>query len=583
MVIHKIMRRLSVIFCTFAVLVCAVMAGCSSGNKDLTIRIVSTSDIHGRIFDKDCLTGEEREGSMAKFSTFLKRQRKEYSNVIYLDAGDMLQGSVEVYQDVTAQFRRTSLPAEAFNYLECFATVLGNHDFAVGVPSYDRFFRAINCPVLGANVYFETPDDYLPPYRMREIKGVRIAVLGMSTPLSNLQQTIDRRELDVSAIIDEAKFWMPILKEKEEADIVIGLFHSGYDGGRNEDGVTENVVRKILSEVPGFNAILYGHDHRSRCLKTVDCNGDSVVLLNTGPFMTKAGVTTITVSGAGTENPVISADGELVDITAEIPDKRFIKKLSGWYDDVKAYSDSVLAVLAAPLDANSILWGESSLMDLLHSVQMNFNGAEVSLASPMFTKSAFPAGAIHCKDMFDVYSSDYYMVSVMLKGSEIKTVLENTASQYYNTVTDGSGGLLKTRKSGDITLPRRSVSSLFTAAGIRYEIDVTKPEGSRVNIISMSDGRPFDPDRMYRTTINSNQYTGTTFPSMIGLTNREIRGRLNGGSPADTRFYLITTLSLSHEAGNDYKAPKMTDWKLVPQDIVSACLAKDTIGFNIMQ
>lgn len=577
------MRRNTLILYIFSALLGVVLAGCSSRKGPVTIRIVSTSDIHGRIFDEDCLTGEEREGSMAKFSTFLKRQRKEYKNVIYLDAGDMLQGTVDVYQDMTAQFKRTSLAAEAFKYLDCFATVLGNHDFAVGVQSYDRFFRGLDFPVLGANVYFDNPGDYLPPYRIREIDGVRIAVLGMSTPLSNLQQPKDRRELDVTDIIESAKYWMPILKEKEEADMVIGLFHSGYDGGRTDDGISENVVRKVLSEVPGFNLIVYGHDHRSRCQKTVDCNGDSVVIINTGPFMTNAGVTTVTVSFADSEYPIINADGELVNITGEIPDKRFLKKLSGWSDDLRQYTDSVIGNISAPLEADGILWRNSSMMDMLHSIQMSFGGAEISLAWPLFSKSCFPSGEITVRDMFDMNSTDYFMVSVMMKGSEVKKILENSVGQFYNTVTDGNGGLLRTRKSGDISLPRRSVSSFVTAAGIVYEIDVTKAEGNRVKIISMSDGKPFDPDRMYRTTINSNQYSGTSLARLIGITPDEMRGRLNSSSQADLRYYMMTNLALKYETGQPYFAKRMTNWKLVPDDIVSGCLANDTVDFNIIQ
>ena len=507
---------------------------------------------------------------MAKLSTFLNGQRKEFRNVIYLDAGDMLQGSVDVFQDVTAQYDRPSLAAEAFNILGCYATVLGNHDFSVGVPSYDRFFRTIKCPVLGANVYYETPGDFLPPYRMYETKGVKIAILGMSTPLSNIQQPKDRRELDVADVVETAKYWMPILKEKKEADVVIGLFHSGYDGGRNEDGVTENAVRRILNEVPGFNLILYGHDHRARCLKTVDCNGDSVLLLNTGPFMTNAGVATISVTRG--DKLEVKVDGELVNITDQEPDRKFMKRLSGWFDDVKEYSDSVVGVLAQPLEANSVLWDRSTQMDFIHSIQMRFDGADVSLASLGSERLYFPAGDITIRDMFELYSSDNFMVSVMMKGSEILKVLENSASQFYNTVSDGNGGLLKSR--------RRQLSNLVTAAGIRYEIDVTKPDGKRVSIISMSDGTPFDPDRMYRTTINAHQYFGTSLPRLIGLTPAEFRSRLNSSSPADIRFYMITAIALSHETDQKYVVNRMTDWSLVPRDIVSDCLAKDTVNFN---
>ncbi len=566
------MRQPRFLSCLFTVLICSVLSGCS-GDGTVTVRVVSTSDIHGRIFQEDCLTGQDREGSMAKLSTFLNGQRKEFRNVIYLDAGDMLQGSVDVFQDVTAQYDRPSLAAEAFNILGCYATVLGNHDFSVGVPSYDRFFRTIKCPVLGANVYYETPGDFLPPYRMYETKGVKIAILGMSTPLSNIQQPKDRRELDVADMVETAKYWMPILKEKKEADVVIGLFHSGYDGGRNEDGVTENAVRRILNEVPGFNLILYGHDHRARCLKTVDCNGDSVLLLNTGPFMTNAGVATISVTRG--DKLEVKVDGELVNITDQEPDRKFMKRLSGWFDDVKEYSDSVVGVLAQPLEANSVLWDRSTQMDFIHSIQMRFDGADVSLASPGSERLYFPAGDITIRDMFELYSSDNFMVSVMMKGSEILKVLENSASQFYNTVSDGNGGLLKSR--------RRQLSNLVTAAGIRYEIDVTKPDGKRVSIISMSDGTPFDPDRMYRTTINAHQYFGTSLPRLIGVTPAEFRSRLNSSSPADIRFYMITAIALSHETDQKYVVNRMTDWSLVPRDIVSDCLAKDTVNFNNLE
>ena len=561
-----------------------VLTGCSQHEDAVTVRIVETSDVHGHIFDMDCMTGQERTGSFAKFSTFLKRFRKENKNVIYVDAGDMLQGTIDDYHDQTSQFHRTSLPAEAFNLLDCYATVMGNHDFAVGVPSYDRYFRGIKCPVLGANVYYEKSGDYLPPYRLREIQGLRIAFLGMTTPLVNYQLPKDRRELDLADIIETAKYWVPVLKEKEEADMIIGLFHSGYDGGRTEEGQSENAVRKVLAEVPGFDIILYGHDHRARNSKAVDCNGDSVLLLNPGPFMEKCAVATITASRDADGNPVIVTQGELVDITAEVPDKRFEKKLKPWYDDLCVYADSVLGQLSEPLDAGNMLWERSTMVDFIHTVQMSYNAAEVSLAVTDFTKPYFPAGDIRLRDMFGVYDHDNFMVSFQLKGSEIKTILENSANQFYSTVTDGNGGMLKTRRNSDgIVLPRRGASSLVTAAGIVYEIDVTKPDGNRINIISMSDGKPFDPDKMYRTTANGNQFTGTTLCRVIGLTTKEMRERLVISSPADIRYYMITRIALTREAGMAYTVPVMSQWKLVPQDIVSGCLAKDTVNFNIMQ
>ena len=119
----------------------------------------------------------------------------------------------------------------------------------------------------------------------------------------------------------------------------------------------------------------------------------------------------------------------------------------------------------------------SSLMDFVHSMQMSFIGAEVSLAVPAFTASYFPAGEIRIKDLFGVYEFDNTMVSVMLRGSEIKAVLENSASQFYNTVTDANGGLLKLRqvRDGSSTLPRRPASGMATKSCSSWRKKTTAP------------------------------------------------------------------------------------------------------------
>lgn len=575
------MSRYSKIKFLLTVLAGAVLAGCS--NDSVTFKVVATTDVHGNIFDTDCLTGEQREGNLAKVATFLKKVRRENRNVIYLDAGDMLQGTVDVYQDVTAQYYRTSLPAEAYNLLDCNAAVMGNHDFAVGPLSYDRFFRTTKFLVLGANAYFERYGDFLTPYRIRQVDGLNVAIMGLTTPIVNYSIPSDQMELDIADVVESARHYMPILKNKMGADVVIGLVHSGYDDGRmDDDGVYENAVSRLLSEVPGFDIIIYGHDHKERCFKATDCNGDSVLLMNPGPFARKAAVATVNFTCS---DATVKTSGELVDVTGLEPDKRFIKKLSGWYDDVRHYSDSVIGSVSAPLEARGVLWRNSSIMDYVHTVQMAFNGAEISLSSPVLTTTYVPAGDIRIKDVFGIYRFDNTMVSVMMSGSEIKDILEYSAGLFYNTVNSGEGGLLRLKPDGEGgTVPLYSIRKLITAAGIDYEIDVTKPEGERIRILSMSDGKRFDPDKMYRTTINSFLYSGSESAlfKTTGLKLKDMRERLNGSSMADIRFYLLTDLALKREADMPVKVRKTTSWYLVPAGVVSDCLAKDTVGFNIM-
>ena len=581
------MKRHPEITTLFTALFCAVLVCCSPKKDTVTLRIVATSDVHGRIFDIDCLDGEKREGSLAKFASFLKAQRKDYSNVIYLDAGDMLQGSIEMYHDITSQFHRESLAAQAFNLLQCDATVMGNHDFAVGGNSYDRYFRSLTCPVLGANVFYEDYGDYLPPYRIIEVKGLKIAIIGFTTSVINYSIPTDILELDIADIIETAKHWMPVLKNEEKADVIIGVMHSGFDNGRMDDeGVFENVALKLVNEVAGFDVILFGHDHKACSMKLADCSGDSVLLLNPGPFAQNAAVATLTVIAKESGNPEVLTSGGLVDITHEIPDKRFMKKLSGWYDDVCHYSDSVIGTVSVPMEGGGVLWRNSSMMDWVHTIQMGFNGAQISLSSPVFTKPYIACGDIRVKDVFEIYQFDNTMVSVMMSGSEVRDVLEYSADLFYNTVSEGNGGLLKLRRDAEsgCNLPEQAVKNLITAAGIDYEIDITKPVGQRVRILSMSDGRKFDPARMYRTTLNSFLYSSneSAIFNATDINFKDMRRRLNGSSRADIRYYMLTDLALRHEVGIPVKVNKTTNWKLLPESIVSDCLAKDTIGFNII-
>ena len=178
------------------------------------------------------------------------------------------------------------------------------------------------------------------------------------------------------------------------------------------------------------------------------------------------------------------------------------------------------------------------------------------------------------------------MVSVMLKGSEVKNVLEYSAERYYEDPDKNPGHLLKLRTADDGTrYPRSDASGFISAAGINYTIDVTKPAGKRVNITSMSDGTPFDPDKSYRTTINSFLYTGAESALLkgSGISRSEILRRFNSSSEADIRYYMLTDLALLREDGKGLAPAGTYNWKLIPEKRVEELLAVDTIDFKLIK
>lgn len=571
----------------FAALVCAAAVSCSRRQDTVSVRIVATSDVHGCIFDIDAVNGGHREGSLAKVSTFLKAERKAGNNVIYVDCGDVLQGSIEMYRDITAEFYKPCLASEAYNLLDCKAAAMGNHDLMVGTESYCDYFTALGCPVLWGNLGFTRPGDYMPPYRIVETDGIRIAFLGLTTP--NVEYTIpsdNMGELEVCTMEDAARKWIPVLKEQEKADVIVGLLHAGSELPKGDTVSSDDVFLPgaLVGQVPGFDLIIYGHDHRPGIMRMADADGDSLWLANPGPYAMAAVVADLRFDFTDSESPKPEISVRLEDLTGLKPDRKFLKRLSDRWDDVCAYADSTLGVLDEPIDASGLLWRTTSAMDYLHSFQMGFQGAEVSIISCVQDTSVIAAGPLTIRDIFHIYPYDNSMVSLMLKGSEICSILECSADSYF---LDGGrdSGLLKLKSENGCRSLTEPAERYLTAAGIRYRIDVTRPFGERVSVESMSDGKPFDKDRYYRTTITSFLYGGkeSVLPYATGLSGEDLQKRLLVSSGTDLKYYMISQASLCGETQHSISIGRLADWELVPHDVVSAGLAQDTVGLNLFK
>lgn len=568
------------------IIVCIVLASCGQRHGVVNLSIVATSDTHGQIFDIDAVNGSHRKGSMAKVASFLADKRNASDNVVYVDCGDALQGSIEAYRDVTAEFFKPCLESQAYNLLGCKAVAMGNHDLIVGTNCYSRYFDDLDCPVLWGNLGFTGPGDYMPPYNVVTVNGVRVAFLGLTTP--DVAYTIPSDimiELNVYPMEQAARKWISVLREQEKADVIVGLLHAGIEMPMGDTVAShpEDLPLKLVQSVPGFDLVIYGHDHQACVRRVADANGDSLWLANPGAYCRTALTADITMDFSESKNPKPSICVSIEDMTSYKPDKEFTESLSDRWDDVCAYADSSLGVLGEPIDAGGFLWRETSALDYLHSFQMNHIAAEISLISCVQDTAVIGPGPIAIRDMFRIYPFDNNMVSIMLKGSEVRNILEYSADRYYNTCNPSHGDmrLLKIADAG--TVPTDPANRFLTAAGIKYEVDVTKPFGRRVMIRSMADGTPFDEEKFYRTTITSFLFSGTEsiLPVATRISGKELQRRINVTSHNDIRYSMITQAALTNESGGELHIGHCTDWKLVPADVVSRCLAQDTVMMNL--
>lgn len=224
------------------------------------------------------------DGSLSRVVSAIDsiRETPGGNNLVLLDNGDFLQGQPSVYYYNYIDTISPHLASEIYNYIGYDATTIGNHDVETGHAVYDRWRSQNRMPLLGANVIDnKSGQPYLRPYVILEKDGVRIAVLGLLTPAipawlpENLWSGLSFEDMETSA-----KKWMPIIKSNENPDIIIGLFHSGHDETMRTGEFIENASLKIAREVPGFDALLIGHDHQKFHEVIENVVGEKVTVLN---------------------------------------------------------------------------------------------------------------------------------------------------------------------------------------------------------------------------------------------------------------------------------------------------------------
>ena len=191
-------------------------------NKKVEIRIIQTSDVHGCFFPYDFINRKEKDGTLARVSTYVNQLREEYGkNLLLLDNGDILQGQPTCYYSNYINIDMPNVAAEVVNYLAYDAETIGNHDVETGHAVYDKWKRELNCPLLGANVVdTKTGEPYFKPYTIIEREGVKIAVLGMLTPaIPNWLNEELWKGMRFEEMVSSARKWMRHLKQAENTAV----------------------------------------------------------------------------------------------------------------------------------------------------------------------------------------------------------------------------------------------------------------------------------------------------------------------------------------------------------------------------
>ena len=546
----------------------------------IKLKIVQTSDIHGNFFPYDFINRKAWGGSLARVHAFAEEQRKTFGeNLILLDNGDILQGQPSVYYYNFIDTVSSHLCADMLNFMRYDAANMGNHDIETGHAVYDRWVKECNFPVLGANIIdTKTGAPYLPPYKIIERDGIKIAVLGLITPAipawlaENLWEGLQFEDMETSA-----RKWVKIIQEKEKPDILIGLFHSGRDASKNTGKWNENASLTVAQNVPGFHIVLMGHDHRQFCQNVPNCEGNYVMAVNPGSNGNAVSDIDITITKNGNETSM-NIDARLTDMNKYEPSQEFMAHFKKQYDDVDNFVKQKIGTITASLDTRPAYFGSSAFIDFIHTLQLAISGADISFAAPLSFDATIDKGDIYMSDMFNLYKYENMLYVMELTGKEIKDYLEYSYSIWTRQMTSPDDSLLLLK---DITPEEDKSHAIFanpsynfdSAAGIIYTVDVTKPQGEKISISSMTDGTPFLMDKTYKVAINS--YRGNGGGELLtrgaGIPPDQLHARIVFSTDKDLRFYLMEYIrkqgTLSPKALNQ--------WRFIPDEWVKQAAKRD--------
>ena len=457
------------------------------------------------------------------------------------------------------------------NYMKYDAGNMGNHDVETGRGVFDRWIGECNFPVLGANIIdTATGETHLKPYKVLERDGVKIVVLGMITPAipawlsENLWQGLRFDDMEQTA-----QKWMKIIREKENPDIVVGLFHAGQDAFRMSGKYNENASLNVAKNVPGFDIVLMGHDHARECKKIVNVAGDSVLVIDpasNGIVVSNVDVTVKLKDGKVQSKQI---EGVLTPTEDYGISEDFIKEFTPQYNAVKLFVSKKIGTFTEDISTRPAYFGPSAFIDFIHSLQLDISGADISFTAPLSFDAEIKKGDIHVSDMFNLYKYENMLYVMTLSGREIKDVLEASYYMWTNQMKSPDDHLLwfkkKRREGAEDRASFQNFSFNFdSAAGIIYTVDVTKPQGEKVTIISMADGTPFSMAKIYKVALNS--YRGNGGGELLtkgaGILQNELKDRIIFSTDKDLRYYLMNYI----EKKGTLDPRALNQWKFIPED-----------------
>ena len=473
--------------------------------QEVNIKILGTSDIHGRVvpwsYGADV---EDKSGSYAQIATYVKDVRKNNKNVVLVDVGDAIQDNqVDVFAKDKKYYKDHPIP-KVLNEMKYDVFVLGNHEFNFGMKALDEILKDIKAKKLTANFYYKKNDKrYIDATTIIEKDGVKLGIIGLSTPMSAKfeEDTGNLKDIKFTSPTEEARTQVEKLKAKG-VDAIIVIAHMGID---NENKIPDTGMRDVINAVDGIDVVIAGHMHKDVPSETIK----NTLITEPHRYGTVVSEVDLTFDiNDKKEVKLVKKESKTVPVKELEADKKIAEIYKPYHEKLRELNNVVIGQTENEMVPQETKHGVSAafskdtgLSSFINDVEQHYSGADVVTFSFDHQKARMNKGDIKKKDIIFNYRYAGGDVTVYeLTGKQLKEYMEWSAN-YFDTIQPGD---TEYRYNAERKKSKYVTYDIF--GGVNYKIDLRNPQGSKIVDLTLADGKPVTDDMKLKVGMNSYRF-----------------------------------------------------------------------------
>lgn len=468
----------------------------------MDLYILATSDVHGYIMPTDYLADAPYSNlGLAKAAAVIDAVRNEHEHVLYIDNGDLIQGSA------LAQYLALNRPEDGprdiitcLNDIRCDVAVIGNHEFNYGRAYLEKGIETANFPVLAANVLdASSGEPAYKPYTILQKGELRIGIVGLLTEfVPRWEKPENIANLIFEDPVKAAKKWVPIVKE--QSDIVVVAYHGGFEydpfTGRSiglQNG--ENVGCDILDAVPDIDCFISGHQHRELSGIYKD-----IPIVMPGWRAQAVGLIHLVLKRDGDGIwSVAGHEAMLLKNGRVSPDPVILNEIKPLHNEVENWLDLPIGHVEGDMTIEDPIHARSYVhpyVDFINGLQMKAANVDISCTSIFRGDARGLPTEITVRNIVNNYVYANTLAVLEVSGDDLRQALERCA-RFFDV--DDEGNLIISK---EFSVPFIQYYNYDIYCGIEYTMDIRKAPGERIVTLNYH-GEPVEADDVLHVVMNN--------------------------------------------------------------------------------